>query len=91
MSADVYLQQILNRESVDTGIFSPVRTVQATLEPAIRLWANRFLIGISPSGSFAKGTANKSGTDSHGSRLPDGRRRRARNSHSSGSAPGTAS
>ena len=63
MSADVYLKQILNREAVDTGIFSPVRTVQATLEPAIRLWANRFLIGISPSGSFAKGTANKSGTD----------------------------
>ena len=63
MSADVYLQQILNRESVDAGIFSPVRTVQATLEPAIRLWANRFLIGVSPSGSFAKGTANKSGTD----------------------------
>ena len=53
----------MNREAVDTGIFSPVRTVQATLEPAIRPWANRFLIGISPSGSFAKGTANKSGTD----------------------------
>ena len=65
MSADVYLQQILNREAVDTGIFSPVRTVQATLEPAIRLWANRFLIGVSPSGSFAKGTANKSGTPPH--------------------------
>jgi hypothetical protein len=24
MSGDVYLQQILNREAVDTGIFSPV-------------------------------------------------------------------
>ena len=63
MSADAYLQQILNREAVDTGIFSPVRAMQATLEPAIRLWANRFLIGVTPSGSFAKGTANKSGTD----------------------------
>lgn len=63
MSADAYLQQILNREAVDTGIFSPVRRVQATLEPAIREWANRFLLGVSPSGSFAKGTANKSGTD----------------------------
>ena len=63
MSADAYLQQILNREALDTGIFSPVRGVQATLEPAIREWANRFLIGVSPSGSFAKGTANKSGTD----------------------------
>lgn len=63
MSADAYLQGILNREAVDTGIFSPVRGVQATLEPAIREWGNRFLIGISPSGSFAKGTASKSGTD----------------------------
>lgn len=42
MSADAYLQQILNREAVDTGIFSPVRGVQATLEPTIREWANRF-------------------------------------------------
>lgn len=63
MSADAYLQQILSREAVDTGIFSPVRGVQATLEPALQQWANRFLIGISPSGSFAKGTANKTGTD----------------------------
>ena len=35
MSAPVYLQQILNREAVDTGIFSPVRTVRATLVPAL--------------------------------------------------------
>ena len=63
MSGDSYLQQILIREAVDTGIFSPVRAVQTVLEPVIREWANRFLIGVSPSGSFAKGTANKSGTD----------------------------
>ena len=37
MSADAYLQQILNREAVDTGIFSPVRGVQATLEPTITM------------------------------------------------------
>lgn len=63
MSADAYLHGILNREAVDTGIFSPVRGVQAVLEPVIRAWANRFLVSMSPSGSFAKGTANKSGTD----------------------------
>lgn len=63
MSADAYLQQILNREAIDTGLFSPVRSVQTTLEPTLRQWANRFLIGVSPSGSFAKGTANRSGTD----------------------------
>ena len=63
VTADDYLLHILVREAVDTGIFSPVRSVQATLEPSIREWANRFLVSISPSGSFAKGTANKSGTD----------------------------
>jgi tRNA nucleotidyltransferase (CCA-adding enzyme) len=63
MSADAYLQGILNRKAVDTGIFSPVRGVQAVLEPVIRAWANGFLISVSPSGSFAKGTANRSGTD----------------------------
>lgn len=63
MSADAYLQQILYREIVDTGPFSPVRAVQATLQPILNQWANRYLIGVSPSGSFAKGTANRSGTD----------------------------
>lgn len=63
MSADKYLQNILTREAVDTGIYSPVRGVQTTLEPRIREWAGNFLSGVSPSGSFAKGTANRSGTD----------------------------
>ncbi len=63
MAADEYLQNILTREFVDTGIFSPVRGVQTTLQPIIQQWAGNVLLGISPSGSFAKGTANKSGTD----------------------------
>jgi hypothetical protein len=63
MSADSYLQQILHREAVDTGPSSPVRTVQAQLHPVIAQWAGNQLVSISPSGSFAKGTANKSGTD----------------------------
>lgn len=63
MSADVYLQNILTREAVDTGIFSPVRGVQTTLQPIIQEWAGTVLSSVSPSGSFAKGTANKSGTD----------------------------
>ena len=40
-----------------------MRNVQATIEPAIREWAGSYLVGVSPSGSFAKGTANHSGTD----------------------------
>lgn len=63
MSADAYLQAILNREFVDTGPYSPVRGVQAVLLPILRQWAGTSLSDVSPSGSFAKGTANRSGTD----------------------------
>lgn len=63
MSADEYLQRILQREAVDTGPYSPVRNVQAQIQPVIREWAGNLLVGISPSGSFAKGTVNKKGTD----------------------------
>jgi hypothetical protein len=63
VTADSYLQNILDREAVDTGIFSPVRKVQLQLDPVIRQWASGLLVSIIPSGSFAKGTANKSGTD----------------------------
>lgn len=63
MSPDEYLQQILARETVDTGPYSPVRNVQAQIQPMIKEWAGSFLVAISPSGSFAKGTANRSGTD----------------------------
>ena len=63
MSADEYLQRILQREAIDTGPYSPVRSVQAKIDPAIREWAGNYLSGVSPSGSFAKGTANHSGTD----------------------------
>lgn len=61
--SDAYLAQILQRETVDTGVFSPVRQVQQMLAPSIQKWANRFLLSVAPSGSFAKDTANKSGTD----------------------------
>jgi hypothetical protein len=63
MTAEIYLQQILSREAVDTGPFSPVRGVQTSLDPILRRWAGSMLSNVSPSGSFAKGTANRSGTD----------------------------
>src|ERR1017187_524648 len=63
MTADEYLLGILQREAVDTGIYSPVRSVQNQLQPAIQEWASGYLLSVSPSGSFAKGTANHSGTD----------------------------
>lgn len=63
MTADEYLQRILQREAVDTGPYSPVRNVQAQIQPVIGEWAGNLLVAVSPSGSFAKGTVNKSGTD----------------------------
>jgi hypothetical protein len=63
MTADQYLQTILAREQVDVGPFSAVRGVQTTLLPIIRQWAGGCLVNLHPSGSFAKGTANRSGTD----------------------------
>jgi hypothetical protein len=63
MIADQYLRQILAREAVDVGPFSPVRQVQTTLHYTLSVWANGNLIAVTPSGSFAKGTANRSGTD----------------------------
>lgn len=63
MTADQYLWSILLRECVDTGPFSPVRGVQTVLSPIIQRWGGNRLLNIHPSGSFMKGTANKSGTD----------------------------
>ena len=63
MTPDEYLQKILIREAVNTGPTSPLRNVLVTLQPIISAWANQYLANIGPSGSFAKGTANHSGTD----------------------------
>jgi Second Messenger Oligonucleotide or Dinucleotide Synthetase domain len=63
MSADQYLQQILAREAVNTSSTSPVLGVQTVLRPILTEWASSQLRAINPSGSFAKGTANRSGTD----------------------------
>ena len=63
MTGDQYLYGILARETVDAGPNSPVRTTQAVLAPLIREWAGDKLLTIHPSGSFLKGTANRSGTD----------------------------
>jgi hypothetical protein len=40
-----------------------VRGVQAILQPILNQWAGMQLRSVHPSGSFAKGTANRSGTD----------------------------
>ena len=63
LEADEYLRSLLTFEAVNTSITSPVLTVRAELTPALREWAGDDLIDVHPSGSFAKGTAIRSGTD----------------------------
>ncbi len=63
MPPDTYLQQILSREAVNTSATSPALGVRATLMPLLNDWAGVQLRAVHPSGSFAKGTANQSGTD----------------------------
>jgi hypothetical protein len=63
MAGEDYFREILKREAVDTSPNSPVLAVRATLLPIIQKWAGQRLLAVAPSGSFAKGTANRSGTD----------------------------
>lgn len=63
MTADQYLLNILAGQHVNNGPTSPVRSVQNLLLPALNTWGNGYLSAVHPSGSFAKGTANRSGTD----------------------------
>jgi predicted nucleotidyltransferase len=60
---DQYLLQILRREAVPTGPTSAAMKALVALYPLIRQWANIHLAGMFPSGSYAKGTAVRSGTD----------------------------
>ncbi|WP_436021241.1 nucleotidyltransferase [Rhizobacter sp. LjRoot28] len=63
VTADDYLFSILARENVDTSATSPVWRARDVLIPVLRQWGGQYLQGVNPSGSFAKGTANRSGTD----------------------------
>jgi hypothetical protein len=62
-TADERFRAILRREAVDVGPFSPVWAAKRTLDPCLNLWSQGFVEAVHPSGSFAKGTANRSGTD----------------------------
>jgi len=63
MTADQYLQNILAREAVDVSATSPVLKVQSVIYPIVTAWAGTTFRAMQPSGSFMKGTANRSGTD----------------------------
>jgi hypothetical protein len=63
MTADEYLWGILAREAVSTGPSSPALIAAGALIPALQQWGGAAIESIRPSGSYAKGTANRSGTD----------------------------
>jgi hypothetical protein len=60
---DQYLLQILRREAVPTGPTYAAMNALVAIYPLIRQWANIHLASMFPSGSYAKGTAVRSGTD----------------------------
>ncbi|ADJ22487.1 conserved hypothetical protein [Hyphomicrobium denitrificans ATCC 51888] len=61
--SDQYLAGILVRETVDVSSTSPALGAANTLLPTLRQWGGQYLTAVNPSGSYAKGTANRSGTD----------------------------
>ena len=61
--SDAYLRQVLTQYAVDVGPYSPVRQVQFHIVPVIQRWGGQQIVSIEPSGSFAKGTAVRTGTD----------------------------
>ncbi len=61
--ADSYLRQRLAQQSIDYGPSSPFHLVRSTLYPLLSHWGNGWIRQIAPSGSFAKGTGNRAGTD----------------------------
>lgn len=62
-TADAYLQQVLAQYGVDTGPYSVARQVQVKVAPIVDRWGGQFVMSMEPSGSFAKGTAVRTGTD----------------------------
>lgn len=63
MTGDEYILSVLSRYRLSVGPASPAYKVAVQLYPIIRAWANRFLLEVMPSGSYAKGTGIKGSTD----------------------------
>lgn len=61
--SDHYLRLILIRETPLGGLMSPANQAIVTLTPIIQAWGGNHISYVARSGSFAKGTANKSTSD----------------------------
>lgn len=63
MTVDQYLRGVLARQFVGSGDAAPALVAARALVPVVEAWGGQYLVAIQPSGSFAKGTAIRSGTD----------------------------
>ena len=63
MTADQYVELVVDKHAVGCGAGSAAERALVMLGPTIREWAGEGLLGISFSGSYAKGTAISLGTD----------------------------
>lgn len=63
MTPDEYILSIVSNYSVSTGPQSAAYQAAQKLSSNIQAWANKYLISATFSGSYAKGTAIRGGTD----------------------------
>lgn len=63
MSGDEYVSQVLKKYEVLKGQLSPAEQTANKIAPVIRRWAGSWLHSIGFSGSYAKGTAVRGGSD----------------------------
>jgi hypothetical protein len=62
VSATDYLNNILKRETVDSGPAAPARMIEAQVERICSGWGGELLVEVHSTGAFEKGTANRSST-----------------------------
>ena len=63
MTTEQYIYNVLTQHTADTSATSPALSVRGVLLPMLTHWANGYLNSVTPSGLFAKVTANKHVTD----------------------------
>lgn len=63
MTGDQYIAHVLSKYAVPRGPGSASVSTLGVVVPSLRIWANKYLSSIGPSGSFAKGTGVLGTTD----------------------------
>lgn len=63
MTSDEYLEQVLRQATAPVGSSGPGSSVLEVLSPQLRRWGGNMFLDAQLSGSYAKGTAVRPGTD----------------------------